>query len=72
MKEVEEQMQIVRNNNSAYFLEWIPNNVLTAQYDIPPRGLKMAVTFFGNSTAIQELFKCVSDQFTATFNPCLI
>ena len=67
MKEVEEQMQIVRNNNSVYFLEWIPNNVLTAQYNIPPRGLKMAVTFFGNSTAIQELFKRVSDQFTAMF-----
>jgi hypothetical protein len=23
--------------NSAYFVEWIPNNVLTAQRDIPPR-----------------------------------
>ena len=60
MKEVEEQMQNIQNH-SAYFVEWIPNNVLTAQYNIPPRGLKMAVTFFGNLTAIQELFKCVSD-----------
>jgi len=67
MKEVEEQMQNVQNKNSAYFVEWIPNNVLTAQCDIPPRGLKMAVTFMGNSTAIQELFKRVSDQFTAMF-----
>ena len=67
MKEVEEQMQNVQNKNSAYFVEWIPNNVLTAQCDIPPRGLKMAVTFLGNSTAIQELFKRVSDQFTAMF-----
>ena len=88
MKEVEEQMQNVQNKNSAYFVEWIPNNVLTAQVrippltsrvayqrcpfvlfqcDIPPRGLKMAVTFIGNSTAIQELFKRVSDQFTAMF-----
>src|ERR1700722_1076218 len=67
MKEVEEQMQHVQNKNSAYFVEWIPNNVLTAQCDIPPRGLKMAVTFLGNSTAIQELFKRVSDQFTAMF-----
>jgi hypothetical protein len=38
MKEVEEQMQNVQNKNSAYFIEWIPNNVLTAQCDIPPRG----------------------------------
>lgn len=67
MKEVEEQMQNVQTKNSAYFVEWIPNNVLTAQCDIPPRGLKMAVTFLGNSTAIQELFKRVSDQFTAMF-----
>src|SRR5258706_11478679 len=67
MKEVEEQMQLVQNKNSAYFVEWIPNNVLTAQCDIPPRGLKMAVTFLGNSTAIQELFRRVSDQFTAMF-----
>ena len=52
MKEVEEQMQNVQNKNSSYFVEWIPNNVLTAQCDIPPRGLKMAVTFLGNSTAI--------------------
>ena len=67
MKEVEEQMQNVQSKNSSYFVEWIPNNVLTAQCDIPPRGLKMAVTFLGNSTCIQELFKRVSDQFTAMF-----
>jgi tubulin beta len=34
MKEVEEPMQNVQNNNSAYFVEWIPNNVLTAHSDI--------------------------------------
>jgi tubulin beta len=67
MKEVEEQMQNVQKKNSAYFVEWIPNNVLTAHCDIAPRGVKMAVTFIGNSTAIQELFKRVSDQFTAMF-----
>jgi hypothetical protein len=65
MKEVEEQMQNVQNKNSAYFIEWIPNNILTAQCDIPPHGLKMAVTFFGNLTAIQELYKHIGDQFTA-------
>ncbi|KAJ6489804.1 tubulin beta chain [Mycena sanguinolenta] len=59
MKEVEEQMQNVQNKNSASFVEWIPNNVLTAHCDIPPRGVKMVVTFIGNLTAIQELFKCV-------------
>jgi hypothetical protein len=67
MKEVEEQMQNVQTKNSAYFVEWIPNNVQTAHCDIPPRGLKMSVTFIGNSTCIQELFKRIGDQFSAMF-----
>merc|ERR1712058_224569 len=64
---VDEQMLNVQNKNSAYFVEWIPNNVKTAVCDIPPRGLSMAATFVGNSTAIQELFKRISEQFTAMF-----
>ncbi|XP_055957303.1 tubulin beta chain [Patella vulgata] len=66
-KEVDEQMLNVQNKNSSYFVEWIPNNVKTAVCDIPPRGLKMSGTFIGNSTAIQELFKRISEQFTAMF-----
>ena len=64
LTEVDEQMLNVQNKNSSYFVEWIPNNVKTAVCDIPPRGLKMSATFVGNSTAIQELFKRVSEQFT--------
>ena len=67
MKEVDEQMLNIQNKNSSYFVEWIPNNVKIAVCDIPPRGLKMAATFIGNSTAIQELFKRISEQFTAMF-----
>jgi hypothetical protein len=67
MKEAEEQMQNVQNKNLVYFVEWIPNNVLTAHCDIPPPGMKMTVMFIENSTAIQELFKRVSDQFTVMF-----
>merc|ERR1712161_116135 len=67
MKEVDEQMLNIQNKNSSYFVEWIPNNVKTAVCDIPPRGLKMSGTFIGNSTAIQELFKRISEQFTAMF-----
>ncbi|KAK6027520.1 tubulin/FtsZ family protein, partial [Ostertagia ostertagi] len=67
MREVDDQMMSVQNKNSSYFVEWIPNNVKTAVCDIPPRGLKMAATFVGNSTAIQELFKRISEQFTAMF-----
>ncbi|XP_069980914.1 tubulin beta-4B chain isoform X2 [Penaeus vannamei] len=67
MKEVDEQMLSVQNKNSSYFVEWIPNNVKVAVCDIPPRGLKMSATFIGNSTAIQEIFKRISEQFTAMF-----
>ena len=67
MKEVDEQLLNIQNKNSSYFVEWIPNNVKVAVCDIPPRGLKMAATFIGNSTAIQELFKRISEQFTAMF-----
>merc|ERR1711972_821320 len=35
--------------------------------DIPPKGLKMAVAFLGNTTAIQEMFKRVAEYFTAMF-----
>ena len=66
-KEVDEQMLNVQNKNSAYFVEWIPNNIKTSICDIAPRGLKMSTTFIGNSTSIQEMFKRVSEQFTLMF-----
>merc|ERR1711913_169993 len=36
----------IQNKNSAYFVEWIPNNV---------------------TTAVQDIFKRISEQFTAMF-----
>ena len=65
--QVDEQMLNVQNKNSSYFVEWIPNNVKSSICDIPPKGLKMSATFVGNTTAIQEMFKRVSEQFTAMF-----
>ncbi|CEF67288.1 Tubulin beta-2A chain [Strongyloides ratti] len=67
MREVDEQMLSIQQKNSPYFVEWIPNNVKTAVCDIPPKGLKMSATFIGNTTAIQEIFKRISEQFTAMF-----
>ena len=66
-KEVDEQMLNVVNKNSSYFVEWIPNNVKASICDIPPKGLKMATTFVGNSTAVQETWKRVAEQFTVMF-----
>ena len=48
---------IFQNKNLSYFVEWIPNNIKSGVCDILPMGLKLAVTFLGNTTAIQELFK---------------
>ncbi|GLG99576.1 hypothetical protein R5R35_009244 [Gryllus longicercus] len=67
MKEIDDQMMNVQNKNSKFFVEWIPNNVKTAVCDIPPRGMKMSATFIANSTAIQELFRRVSEQFSMMF-----
>merc|ERR1719451_49368 len=66
-KEVDEQMLNVQNKNSSYFIEWIPQNIKASVCDIPPKGLKMAVAFVGNTTAIQEMFKRVAEYFTAMF-----
>ncbi|POR36870.1 Tubulin beta-2 chain [Tolypocladium paradoxum] len=67
MREVEEQMRKARERNSPYFVAWLPNNVQTALCAVPPKGLKMSSTFVGNSTAIQDIFKRVGEQFTAMF-----
>ncbi|XP_027624811.1 tubulin beta-4A chain [Tupaia chinensis] len=53
--------QLVENTDETYCIDH------TAVGDISPRGLKMSATFIGNSTAIQELFKRISEQFTAMF-----
>nr|GAT50581.1 beta-tubulin 1 tubb1 [Mycena chlorophos] len=67
MKDVDDEMQKIQRNNSGFFIEWIPNNVLSAHCDIPPKGRKMAVTLIANSTAIQQLFQRVHEQFRAMF-----
>lgn len=67
MREIDEQMMNIQTKNSSFFVEWIPNNVKTAVCDIPPRGLKMSATFIGNTTAIQELFKRIDEQFASMF-----
>eukprot|EP00009_Paramoeba_aestuarina_P004765 CAMPEP_0201507378 /NCGR_PEP_ID=MMETSP0161_2-20130828/1054_1 /ASSEMBLY_ACC=CAM_ASM_000251 /TAXON_ID=180227 /ORGANISM="Neoparamoeba aestuarina, Strain SoJaBio B1-5/56/2" /LENGTH=445 /DNA_ID=CAMNT_0047901721 /DNA_START=33 /DNA_END=1370 /DNA_ORIENTATION=- len=66
-KEVDEQMLNMQNRNSSYFIEWIPNNIKSSVCDIPPKGMKMSVTFIGNNTCIQEMFRRVGEQFTAMF-----
>ncbi|CAF1443553.1 unnamed protein product [Adineta steineri] len=67
MKEVEEEILNIQMKDSSYFVDWIPDNVKTAVCNIPPRGLEMSATFIANNTLIQEVFKRISEQFTAMF-----
>jgi len=67
MKEVDAQMASVQSKNSPYFVEWIPNNIKVAVCDIPPKGLKMSATFIGNSTAVQQIFRRMTEQFQTMF-----
>lgn len=66
-KDVDDQMQNMMNKNSSNFVEWIPNNFKASICDVPPVGLKMSSVFVGNSTAIQEAWKRVVDQFGVMF-----
>ncbi|ETO12775.1 tubulin beta chain [Reticulomyxa filosa] len=66
-KEVDDQMLAVQNKNSSCFVEWIPHNIKSSVVNIPPKGMKLGVTFLGNSTAIQDMFKRVGEQFTMMF-----
>lgn len=66
-KEVDDQMMNMVNKNSSYFVEWIPNNLKASICDIPPANLQMSSVFVGNSTAIQEAWKRLADQYTLMF-----
>merc|ERR1712111_123133 len=66
-KEVDDQMLTIASKNHNYFVEWIPNNLKASICDIPPPNMKMSSVFVGNSTAIQEAWKRVADQFTLMF-----
>lgn len=66
-KDVDDQMLNMVNKNSSYFVEWIPNNLKASICDVPPPGMKMSSVFVGNSTAIQEAWKRVAEQFTCMF-----
>jgi tubulin beta len=66
-KEVDDQMLKVQTKNSDLFVDWIPNNIKTSVCDVPLEDTPLAATFIGNSTSIQDLFKRISDQFSAMF-----
>ncbi|KAI0566219.1 beta-tubulin [Gracilaria domingensis] len=66
-EEVEDEMRKVQNKNSSQFVDWIPNNTKTSVCNVPPPGQKITATFIGNSTAIQDMFRRVGEQFSLMF-----
>eukprot|EP00963_Diacronema_lutheri_P013733 scaffold2696_cov333-Pavlova_lutheri.AAC.2 len=68
-KDVEEEMLKVQSKNSAYFVEWIPNNIKSSVCNVPPKvpPTDMAATFIGNTTAIQDVFRRIAEQFGAMY-----
>jgi tubulin beta len=62
-QEVEDQIMQLRARHSSYFIEWIPSSITTSLCDIPPRGLKMAGTFVGNTTALREPLDHIDRKF---------
>lgn len=67
MKEIDDELLSMRLRNADRYTEWIPQNITSSVCDIPPCGMKMAGTFLGNTTAIQELFKRITEQFSMMF-----
>ena len=65
-KELDEQMLNFQYKNSSYLVEWIPNNIKSGVCYIPPTGLNLAVTFLGNTTAIQGVGSKDSPRFSTT------
>ena len=45
-KEVNEQMLNIKSENNTYFVYWIPNNIKSAVFEIPKKGLKMAIVIY--------------------------
>ena len=65
---VENEIKKVQSKNSSYFVEWIPNNIKTSVCNVPSSdGVEASATFIGNTTAIQDVFRRISEQFSAMF-----
>ncbi|KII69107.1 Tubulin beta-2 chain [Thelohanellus kitauei] len=56
-KEVEDHMVSLHKKHEKIFVNWIPNNVLTASTDVPLSTAPVSGTFIGNSTAIMSMYQ---------------
>ena len=66
-REVEEAMSSLRKSNSSNYIEWIPDNIRTWICDEPAKGQIRSGTLISNTTSVQDVFKRISEQFTAIY-----
>lgn len=66
-KDVDQQMFNMQTKESDQFVPWIPNNIKSSICNVSPKGEPLSGTFIANSTAIQEVFKRISTQFSHMF-----
>eukprot|EP00794_Sanderia_malayensis_P019154 gene19154-21074_t len=72
MGEVEKHVSKLHDRNSAYFVEWIPNNAKVTVCDVPPCGradgqARTTATLLANSTALQDVLVRIKQQFNKMF-----
>ncbi|XP_065205770.1 tubulin beta chain-like isoform X1 [Planococcus citri] len=66
-KQVEQQIVQLRHKNESYFTDWIPDGIKTTVCDISPLGFHKTATGIMNTSAIQEIFKRIVNQFSKMF-----
>jgi len=67
MNDVENQLLNLQTKHMNNFVEWIPNNIKFSVCDIPPIEADRSATFIANTTAIQQVFRRISNQFGVMF-----
>lgn len=63
--EVEQVINNTQLRNSSFFVDWIPHNIKVAVCDVPSPHSKLSGTLIANTTAVQEIFRRIHEQFAA-------
>jgi tubulin beta len=66
-KDVDEHMLNMQMKNTAYFVEWIPNNIKSSLCNVPNLGFGGNAVFMGNTTAMKLLNTRILEQFAKLY-----
>merc|ERR1712159_546119 len=65
-QEVDEHCQKIQDSDTP-FVEWIPNNIKSTIVLEAPKDSNMSATFISNTTALKDMFKRLSTQFSSLY-----